>query len=143
MEMKQPISHEQAVRLIEHSGHRPTAARIRVLAILLSRHSAVTHHEIEDALGSGTMDRVTLYRVLDWLIDKELAHRLTSEDRVWRFLANVSESNAHRHAHFKCTQCAEVICLDEVPVKYDVPIPKGYRAQETELTVKGVCAKCG
>ena len=141
--MKQPNYQEQAVSLIEHGGHRTTAARIRVFTILLSRHSAVTHHEIEDALGHDKMDRVTLYRVLDWLIDKGLAHRVTSEDRVWRFLANVSESATHRHAHFKCMQCAEVICLDDVPLKYEVPIPTGYRAQETELTVKGVCAKCG
>ncbi len=140
--MKHPTHHEQAVRLIEHSGNRPTAARIRVLAILLARHSAVTHHEIEDALGGEKMDRVTLYRVLDWLIEKELAHRLTSEDRIWRFLANVSETSAHHHAHFKCTQCEKVICLEDVPVNYDLPIPKGYRAQEAELTVKGVCAQC-
>jgi Fur family ferric uptake transcriptional regulator len=140
--MKYPVYPRQAARLIEQSGHRATAARIRVLAVLLSRHNAASHHEIEDALGREKMDRVTLYRVLDWLIDKELAHRLTSEDRVWRFLANAGETSAHHHAHFKCTGCDKVICLEDVPVEIDLPMPKGYRIQETELTVKGLCAQC-
>ena len=142
--MKSNAYREQATHLIEQSGQRATPVRVRVLAFLLSRQNAVTHHEIEYGLGSDTVDRVTLYRALDWLIDYEFAHRLTNEDRVWRFLANSKEHHAHQqHAHFRCTRCDMLICLENVPVQMDVPIPNGFRMHDAELTVKGVCAMCG
>jgi Fur family ferric uptake transcriptional regulator len=133
---------QRAAQLIEEIGERPTAARNRVLAALLAAHAARTHHEIEAALGEGKVDRVTLYRVLDWLVSRGLAHRVTSEDRVWRFLASENGTDDHRHAHFQCTRCDKVVCLEDVPVQANLAMPKGYRMQEAELTVKGVCDRC-
>lgn len=130
--------------LIRRTGDRVTLSRIKVLDFLLSQQRAVTHHQIEHELGgTEAMDRVTLYRVLDWLSKKGLAHKFISGDRVWRFRANNENTHLHlhQHAHFKCTECSEVICLNDV-IMGDVPLPIGYRAVQTELTVKGLCAQC-
>ena len=134
---------EQAEAMIRRTGDRATSGRVRILALLLAEHRAVTHHEIEDRLsGEHRLDRVTLYRVLEWLNEKCFVHRLVSDDRVWRFRANV-ETHPHHHAHFECTRCTKVICLDDLKAKYDGPLPAGYTSHEIELTVKGLCAECG
>lgn len=134
--------HSSAEAMIQHHGGRATAGRIGILAILLAEQQAITHREIEQRLPESLpLDRVTLYRALEWLAEKNLIHKVTSDDRAWRYRVNRA-LHAHQHAHFKCTRCAQVICLDNLPVESNLQLPTGYRFQEIELTVKGLCADC-
>lgn len=131
-----------AEEMIRRNGGRATAGRIGILALLLAEQQAVTHREIELRLPQALqLDRVTLYRALEWLVEKNLIHKVTSDDRAWRYHAN-RDVQPHRHAHFKCTGCAQVICLDKLPLEQSWPLPAGYLFQEIELTVKGLCANC-
>ncbi len=133
---------EKAEAMIRCTGGRATSGRVRILAILLAEQRAVTHHEIEERLSGGhSLDRVTLYRVLEWLSKKCFVHRLVRDDRAWRFRANI-DVHPHQHAHFECMRCIRVICLDDLKAKYDGQLPAGYRSQKIELTVKGLCAEC-
>lgn len=145
--MIRPAFVSQAEELVRKTGNRVTATRVNILAFLLAQECAVTHQQIESALGEQEkFDRVTLYRVLEWLAGQGLVHKIVSGDRVWRFRANNSgmRIHHHQHAHFKCQQCGKVICLDEGQLDYEIPLslPDGYRGQEIELTVKGLCAQC-
>jgi Fur family ferric uptake transcriptional regulator len=135
---------DQADALIRQQGLRSTAVRVRVLAFLLEQHSAVTHLQIESELNANEkVDRVTLYRTLDWLLEKNLAHKVVGVDRAWCFRANVSDSAHQHHAHFKCQRCAKVLCLDQLRANGQSPgLPEGYRSMEVELTIKGLCPKC-
>ena len=134
--------YEQAVEMIRHTGGRITSGRVRVLGILLSEKQAISDHEIEERIGKkNPLDRVTLYRILEWLDKKGLAHKVISGDRKWRFRTNIY-TGSHQHAHFKCSRCTTVICLNDINAEYDWPLPPGYQSQEVELTVKGVCAEC-
>lgn len=133
---------KKAEEMIRHRGERITPGRIHILAMLLSERRAVTHHEIEERLkGKHRFDRVTLYRVLEWLNEKGFVHRLVSADRVWRFRANIHE-HSQQHAHFECLRCTKVVCLDDFETAHDFGLPEGYRSREVELTVKGLCAEC-
>lgn len=103
---------------------RVTQARVRVMAALLQSHSAVSHQDIQDQLFD--LDRVTLYRVLDCLTEAGLAHKIASDDRIFRYHAGTGAEPQdpahehqhgpapaqHQHGHFKCTRCARVFCLD-------------------------------
>jgi Fur family transcriptional regulator, ferric uptake regulator len=134
--------HKQAEEMIRSRGERPTAGRVRILAALLAEQRAITHHELEERVRcEQRLDRVTVYRVLEWLHEKCFVHRVVTGERVWRFRAN---SGAHRqpHAHFECTSCTAVICLDDMKAEYDRALPAGYRPQEVELRVKGLCSEC-
>jgi len=134
--------YEQAEEMIRHTGDRITSGRIRVLGILLAEKQAISHHEIEERMGdNNTLNRVTLYRILEWLNKKGLAHRVISGDRKWRFRTNIY-TGLHQHAHFKCSRCTTVICLSDIKTQYSCPLPPGYQSQEVELTVKGLCAEC-
>jgi Fur family ferric uptake transcriptional regulator len=136
---------DKAKDLIKQNGSSITESRIRVLSYLLTQENAVSHHAIEAALeqSDNKVDRVTLYRTLDWLTNAGLVHKVASIDRSWRFRVNHQETEAHQHAHFKCKQCSKVTCLDDLPSDSQSPLlPEGYRGIEVELTVKGICAEC-
>ncbi|QYF94463.1 transcriptional repressor [Massilia sp. PAMC28688] len=142
--MNSPSFLARAEVLITETGSRLTGARVRVLGFLLAQQAAVTHHDIEGALGGAEkIDRVTLYRTLDWLVAQGLAHKMMSEDRVWRFRANESAAAHRQHAHFKCERCATMICLGGMAAAAkSLALPPGYRALEVEMTVKGLCPAC-
>ncbi len=143
MKSARPSPHAVAAeRLIRDSGERLTGPRAAVLAALIRAEQALTHHEIEADLRPGpAVDRVTVYRVLEWLVDIGLAHRIAGDDRVWRF--NATGRGLHkRHAHFTCFECGKVICLRGVKVPPAARVPRGFLSREVELTIKGVCAAC-
>ena len=118
-----------------------TAPRVQVLAAMLAANQVLSHHDIEDRLGAGRLDKVTLYRVLDWLVEQGLAHRIAGPDRVWRF--SVTGEAHEAHGHFQCKGCGKVLCLDELSArKLALRLPAGCRPERMELTVTGQCAEC-
>ncbi len=142
---------------------RVTQARLDVLSVLLTQHRAMSHTEMQDALPQ--MDRVTLYRALDCLADAGLAHKITGDDRVFRFStgsedvivgasleSRVINPVQHQHAHFKCTRCSKVFCLeqpaandtlsDQLQVTLASTALKGFQSHDIELTIKGWCDRC-
>jgi len=131
---------ERAQAALRATGERITPARLRVFEALLGAGRALSHHEIEAALApDAAVDRVTLYRVLDWLVEQGLAHRVAGIDRTWRF--GVAREAHAGHAHFQCNRCGKVVCLAGTAARR-VPLPRGFRSETVELTVKGLCAEC-
>ena len=137
-----PIPRPEEILLA--AGERTTPARCAVLEVLLAAERALTHLEIGARLGEAAqMNRVTLYRVLEWLVQHQLAHKIAGEDRVWRFNAFPPEEDAgHRHAHFRCNRCVSVTCLEGMSTAFALSLPAGFRSQEVELTISGICAAC-
>ena len=127
--------------MLRATGERVTRPRVEILSVLLASERALSHHEVERHVNRGLgIDRVTVYRVLDWLSTHGLAHKIAGEDRVSRY--NAAE-HAHRsHAHFHCERCGSVICLNEAQPSLRVRIPRGFVSHEIALTVKGRCADC-
>ncbi len=133
-----------ARRLVKESGGRNTGARRNVLACLIAAERALSHSEIEAQLTDTDLDRVTLYRVLEWLVEQSLAHRvggLSGFDRAMRFAFSRPEQG-HAHAHFQCVQCGTTMCLDGVAVPA-LSVPSGIQLQGIELAAYGYCARCG
>lgn len=127
--------------LLRATGARVTVPRITVLALLLHRQESLTHQEIQDLLADKALDSVTLYRVLDWLVDKELAHRIAGTDQVWRFHAGAGQ-HGHEHAHFQCTKCDIVTCIDDVRMPRAPKLPAGFHSTEIAYLIKGTCPNC-
>ncbi len=129
--------------MVRASGDRVTAARVSALGVLIASRRALSHTDIEQSMSrAGAVDRVTLYRVLDWLVEKGLAHRIAGADRAWRYsIASTAHSD---HAHFQCNHCGKVLCLEQL-AKPEVRLPRlpsGYRTERVEMTVQGRCAEC-
>lgn len=125
------IDAAQAQVQLRAASVRVTPARVKVLAALLVARRTFTHQDMQDAFAE--LDRVTLYRALDCLIEAGLAHKIAGDDRVFRYsagpdhlersaavmdarvpMASAPLPKQHQHSHFKCTRCARVFCLDDV-----------------------------
>jgi Fur family ferric uptake transcriptional regulator len=137
----------RARALLRERGARVTHPRVRVLAALLGAGEALSHldlqRRLEVSVDSEPIDRVTLYRVLDWLVERELAHRVSGPDRVFRFSAQ--PAGHPLHGHFRCAACGRMFCLDESPGLARViktMLPPGFSSDAVELTVSGRCAAC-
>ncbi|SHM62384.1 Fur family transcriptional regulator, ferric uptake regulator [Duganella sacchari] len=115
-----------------------------VLDFLLGQSKSLTHHEIQTHLAKkahAELDSVTLYRVLEWLTENELIHRIAGADQVWRFSAGAGH-HAHEHAHFQCTRCEQVTCFTDVALPRKIKLPEGFQTQEIDFLIKGTCANC-
>jgi Fur family ferric uptake transcriptional regulator len=140
MDMMSYVAHAETQ--IRNTQARVTAPRVRVLAFLLGQTRSMTHHEIERQLGKKhPIDAVTLYRVLEWLVESELAHKVVGDDQVWRFSAG-GKQHAHEHAHFQCAKCATVTCFTDVKLPRNIPLPAGFQGQEVNFMIKGLCPRC-
>ncbi len=154
---------QTAEQVITDAGLRPTKARIAVLNILLRSSTALSHPEILAALqGRKEMDRVTVYRVLDWLLDNTLIHKISSDDRAWKFQANMpgrhfrtaSQASTgsktsipgllsnHGHAHLHCQHCGTVLCIHELAAHIPPSIFDTYQVSQIEINLKGLCPAC-
>lgn len=134
--------HAHAEAMIRKTRKRLTRPRVEVLAVLLAAERALSHHEVERRMKRAlAIDRVTVYRVLDWLGEQGLAHKIAGEDRIWRYNA-AGHVHSQSHAHFQCGRCGSVICLDESDEKLRVRIPRGFVPHEIVLMVKGFCSSC-
>lgn len=130
-----------ATETLVQSHGRATPARVRVLEVLLAAPHALSHAEIEARLEAGYCpDRVTLYRVLDWLVSQGLAHKVAGDDRAWRF--NAVDRENHSHAHFHCSRCGQVFCLSELQPAFAFNLPPGYQYQKADLSIQGLCPSC-
>ena len=136
----------QALRArIREFGLRCTAARLAVLGELQRSTSPLSHAEIARALAPLDLDRATVYRNLMELSESGLVSRLDLGDHVWRFeLRQNGEGDAAEHAHFLCTNCGEVSCLDGVEIRV-TSAPRKKRSslgQVNEILLKGRCSRC-
>lgn len=111
-----------------------------MLQLLRSAPTALTHNEIELALGVPAIDRVTLYRVLDWLVDSALAHKNSDAHRVFRFSAAAAGEHT-THIHFRCEHCGRVFCLDAAPPAAPI-LPAGFLLSRLDFDLRGRCANC-
>jgi Fur family transcriptional regulator, ferric uptake regulator len=131
---------------IRKTSDRLTQPRVAVLACLMSQDHAASHFDIAQALAKHhPIDRVTVYRVLEWLVDVGIAHRIAGDDRVWRFMVNEPDAKVathHQHAHFTCVTCGQTFCLDDVPTTLNFQLPPGFQTRDVDLKFRGHCAHC-
>lgn len=143
---------EAAQARLRALGARVTQPRLCILACLIDSKAPLTHQAVIDQLptGADTIDRVTVYRVLDWLVEQGLAQKRAGNDRVFRFSLrehDAARAEVHRqHSHFHCSRCERTFCLEgqSAPAQQALPrVPSGFAIEHVELTVNGICAECG
>ena len=122
---------------------RNTTAKSHIQELLIQQKNAMSQQDIQ-TLSEGVCDRVTIYRVLDRLLEEGVIHRTIGIDGVARFApcskCDANHSHHHNHVHFNCEKCQEVTCLENVVP--DFKLPRNYTMKEVNFTVSGVCAKC-
>jgi Fur family transcriptional regulator, ferric uptake regulator len=129
---------------IRGTGARVTSSRVQVLSLLQSVHGPLSHIQVENLLSEKyhlKIDRVTLYRVLDWLVEVGLAHKASNARGVFCFSAAETNIQHKQHMHFRCTDCGSVLCLD-MPLPSPPKLPSGFRLSNIEFDISGECPDC-
>ena len=121
----------------------PTAMRLLVLDVLQRHPAALSLADVEALLQPA--DRITVHRTLKTFAEKGLVHRVEDGSGAAKYALCAPTCTPTRHhdlhVHFFCVQCRETSCLPAVAVPV-IPLPDGYRVQETSLVMKGLCEVC-
>lgn len=123
---------------------RNTASKTAILELITNSDVALSQIEIQKTL-NGLCDRVTIYRVLDRLVNEDSIHKISTPDGTVKYAScnhnheNHSHSH-HHHVHFNCEKCLAVTCLDNVEPVFEVP--ENYKVKEMNFTLTGICPNC-
>ncbi len=123
---------------------RNTSCREEILDIFLQKNFALSHSDIEANVHED-FDRVTVYRTLKTFLDKGLIHKVLDDEGVTKYALCKEKcshtEHHHEHVHFKCTECGQTNCLDNVQIPV-IALPNGYNLKETSLLMQGICKIC-
>ena len=90
-----------------------------------------------------TMDKSTIYRILERLEDSNIIHSFVDSDGMKRYANFKDEGSAINdegtHPHFVCNDCGISSCL---PVKISIPTFPDYIIESAEHLLKGRCKNC-
>lgn len=123
--------------MLRETDGRVTQPRREVLAALLQASGPLTHAELQDQLPH--LDRVSLYRVLNWLSERSLIDPLAGDDGVRRYILH--HDDAAPHPHFTCDSCGKTFCLHDVEIDAS-PLPSGFKVARVSMLMTGTCPDC-
>ena len=88
-------------------GLRPTKARILVCEVLMKAGCPVSHGELQADERLKEINRVTLYRTLNALVEAGLVHKVLGVDSCWYFCLHETDQPGcpGDHPHFYCLEC--------------------------------------
>ncbi|WP_169727881.1 Fur family transcriptional regulator [Desulfovibrio inopinatus] len=130
------------MRLLTDVGLEPTSKRLYVLELLLRATKALSAPQLlEHIVHDNAMNKVTLYRILDKLVEKGVVRRTTSADRMHRYCAGF---HGEFHCHFHCVRCDKTYCLPPPPDNRPTMPPEMCvgRIDTVDILYEGVCSAC-
>ncbi|MBQ9477831.1 MAG: transcriptional repressor [Bacteroidales bacterium] len=128
--------------LLQQAGIRVTAVRLMIWkTIRRSFAGAFGLADLETVLP--TVDRSTLFRMLNLLSEAHLLHSIDdgSASRKYCLCDEDSHSLQMHHIHFNCRVCQRTFCLTDLHIP-QVALPEGFVAEDTDYVVKGICPDC-
>lgn len=136
---------ELSIDVLREAGCRVTRQRIAVVECLAAADRPLSAPEVFEAVDSDTLDKVSVYRALDTLLELNLVHKVPPNGA---FLACSHRDcvNTH-HVMSRCTECQEV---KEVGVPAEVIAPLLFHMKNALSFVpdshlvhmNGVCEGC-
>lgn len=131
--------------ILESVGVVATGNRLHVLETVGNNISPLTATDIFHIVGRvQSINRVTVYRILDLLVEKGIVEKLQVGKRA-AYYGLAPNKNHAPHPHFYCLQCGQVDCLQEDAISVDAAALQRTFAGEivkVEVRVDGVCKNC-
>jgi len=122
-----------------------TDNRLRVLEVIGNNSYPLSAADIYKTLEkSWRINQVTVYRILDLLVEHELVDRISTGGRSFYY---GMAPNAHHlpHPHFYCKRCGQMDCLTPESLNVDSDgLWKTFpgRIDKVEVRVDGICKNC-
>ena len=135
----QSVHTADAAAMLVTSGVRPSAQRVRILQFLMQDKHHPTADDVYCALRGElpSLSKTTVYNTLTLLVEKHLAHQISTCEGEAHFDGDVS-----LHGHFQCVVCG---CVLDFPIDAGAIKPVGLdgcRIDSRDVLFRGVCAKC-
>ncbi len=133
------------VELLDSSKLEANENRLRVIEVVGNNKYPLSAADIFKTLERvNSINRVTVYRILDLMVDHGVIERLSTGGRA--FYHGLAPNNHHRpHPHFYCKRCGQMDCLDPESLGVDAgPLRKTFpgRIDKVEVRVDGICKNC-
>jgi Fur family ferric uptake transcriptional regulator len=94
--------------LLADSGLGLTLNRLHVLQTIGEESHPLSAQEIIEKLNkTREVNRVTVYRILELLVEHKLVERISAGDRSVRY-GLAPNANHQPHSHFYCIECGEM-----------------------------------
>ena len=134
VEKKVPITERLAT-----SGLRRTPQREHVYKVLLGERDHPTAEQVFLRAKKDMPDisMATVYNCLDALVKSGLVKQVNLDRGATRFCPNM-----HEHCHFYCESCGRVYDIDLARGRPEVPMPRGFKATQLEMSIRGLCPDC-
>ena len=133
------------VSLLETNSLGHTPNRLRVLQIIGDSSQPLGAQEIIETLNQAQeVNRVTVYRILDLLVENKLVERISAGDRSFRY-GLAPNTNHQPHSHFYCVECGEMECLSPEHISLDtVVLERSFLGviERVEVRFDGICEDC-
>lgn len=132
--------------LLASAKLKSTENRIRVLEVVGNNSFPLSAKDIYSTLERNiSINRVTVYRILDLLVDHGLLERISTGGRA--FYYGLAPNDHHKsHPHFYCKSCGQMNCLS--PESLSVDMKDFIRTfpghiDKVEVRIDGICKNCG
>ena len=122
-----------------------TDNRLRVLQVIGNNSYPLSAADIFNTLErSCSINRVTVYRILDLLVEHALVDRISTGGRAF-YYGMAPNAHHHPHPHFYCKRCGHMDCL--TPNSLNVGSGGLWqtfpgRIDKVEVRVDGICKNC-
>ena len=131
--------------LLKNSGLAPTQNRLKLLEVIGNNNYPLNAGEIINILSRSTdINRVTVYRILDLLVEKKLVDRISSGGRSFHY--GLAPNEHHQpHPHFYCRECGSMECLNPESLHLDIkPLNRTFPGliDNVQVQMEGICKNC-
>jgi Fur family ferric uptake transcriptional regulator len=148
-----PCAHKHAHEKLEmpvltdrlrRQSRKITGPRAAILEILRAHPHPLTNREIFSKLPHGQCDLATIYRSMHLLEKMGMVKRFDFGDGSARFELMKEGDDGHHH-HLVCTQCAEVVEIEECfpgKIEEQIAAKNGFKSVTHKLEFFGICPDC-
>jgi len=132
-------------QLIKKTKLDATPNRLKVLELIGNHDSPLSAGEIFTVLSTNqSINRVTVYRILDLLVAKGLVDRISGGGRSFYYGLAANENHAPP-PHFYCTRCGAMECLSPESLQLNTDLPDRIfpgKIENVEIRFNGICECC-
>ncbi len=132
-------------KLLKSAELDPTEKRMQVLEVIGSNSFPLSASDIYETLDRNkSINRVTVYRILDLLVDNAIVERISTSGRASYY--GLAPNEYHQaHPHFYCTACGRMDCLNPQALTIEMgnftrTFPG--RIDKLEMRLDGICKNC-
>jgi Fe2+ or Zn2+ uptake regulation protein len=133
---------EEVRRMLKGAELYCTEARIAILKVLVQAPSPLKQNQIAARLASKALNKVTIYRTLQSLVEAGVVHRAFMQKRAWHFELAHHCSESQCHPHFTCLDCGNTHCLTGISLPMAKSPYKGFVISRQQVRLEGLCPSC-